>query len=328
MKRLGRLMSFIGSTTLTVWLVGLFIVYYLSMAVWSKEAFATYITHLSRNNLFRIFYIIFFLNVTARIFSAFRALWSSKIRFFLRLPLYAGLVVFLFSFFMSLNIREYKWLIVGEGDVVELPHELGLLRIVRVESALKKRALRTEEAVIFDYEPKVVLQDERGERHTIGAFPPRLVSGTWMHILNFGIGPGVELRRDGEALFKGEIALRLTPFGSVDSFRIEPFPYKFYVSILPNRIVRKGKEAGRDYDLSAPRYQVAVAKGDKMIAKGETDAELMFDGDMSLKFFPPSDWVALDIAHDPFYPWFVSGLLLLLIGVVLYPFSFFSKKRG
>lgn len=325
MKHLQAVLSFLRSKTLTVWLLGLFILYYLIVAVWFKEAFAHLVQHLSDHMLFQAAYVLLFLNVTFRIAGAVRSLRRDRSRLFLRVPLYAGMVLFLFSFFLSLNVREDRKMLVGEGDVLEIPWENTLFRVVSVEPALKKNLLRTNDAVIFDYEPGVSLVDGAGVRFPIGAFPPKKVHATYMHVLNFGIGPGVELRRNNQVVSQGYVALRLTPFGQVDSFEMAGLPYKFYVSIVPNRIMKKGKETARDYDLTRPRYHVEVAKGDRVIARATTDSGITFDGPMRLSFSTPYDWVLLETAHDPFLPWFAAGLALLAAGLVLYPFSFLGR---
>lgn len=325
MKRLKEMASFLASKTLLLWLLGLLVVYYLTVAVWFKEAFGTLVNNLSHSNLYRFFYLLFLANIALRSGKALIKIRSSKVRFFLRLPLFLGAIIFLFSAFMSLNVRDFRWLLLGTGDVVQVPWQQASLRIVHIDSAVKKKALRQDESAIFDYEPLVTLEEEGGVRHRAGAFPPRLVNSTFMQIMNFGIGPGIELRRGNAVVFKKEVALRVIPFGNTDSFTVEPLPYKFYVSIVPNRIIKKGKETARDYDLDRPRYRVEVVKGDMLIAQKETEDGLTFDQNMSLSFAPPSDWIMLNLVHDPFLAWFVVGLALMLFGLLLYPFSYLAN---
>ncbi len=326
-KALQRALSLLGSKTATVWLAGFFILYYLSAAVWSGEAFSSFVGNLSSNNYFRSLYVLFALNLTFRIVLSARGLWPVKAVFFLRLPLYTGLVVFLVSFFMTLNIRESGQALVTDGSEFYIPWENARIRVAGVDSALAKRALREEKSLIFDYEPRVMLVDDSGGRHEIGAFPPKRLRSTFMHILNFGIAPGVELRRGREMLANGYMPLRLTPYGTTDTFELRPFPYKFYLRILPTRVVRKGEETAREYDLTTPRYGIDVVKGDTLIAKTQTDLMLTFDGDMSLRFFPPTDWVLLEFAYDPFLVPLVVGLVLVAAGLALYPLSF-QRFRG
>lgn len=318
MKLMRSCMVFLRSTTLTIWLVGLFLLSYLTVAVWSKEALGFFIMLLSSNNLFRFAYLVFFLNVTLRSVTALIILWPARARFFLRMPLYIGLVIFLFSFAMSVNIRQTKWILVGEGDIPDIPWEQNAFQVAHVESALEKKALRTEESLIFDYEPTLTVTDRNGVHYAIGAFPPRRALSTFMHVLNFGIGPGVELRKKDVIVARGEVALRLIPFGSVDTFDMPPFPYKFYLSLLPNRVIKKGKEIARDYDLEKPRYGIEIVKGEKVIAKGETDTQITFDRDMSLTFYKPANWVQLEVVHDPFLIGLGVGYALIFIGLISY----------
>ncbi len=329
MKLPHKLISFIASRTVTLWLIGLFIVYYLTKAVWSKEAFGAFISHLGNHAVFRLLYAVFFLNVTCRASAALKRSWPCKPRFFLRLPLYLGLIIFLFSLFMSLNVRKTLWSPpLGEGDPVVIPWEAEQLQVVQVEPALKKKALRAEGSAIFDYEPIVTLQDAVGKRFSVGAFPPTQIHSTYLHILQFGIGPGVELKKDGEVVSQGYVALNLTPFGVVDTFQLQPYHYQFYISVVPNGTVKKGREIARNYDLEKPRYHLEIVAGDRAIYAGdvETGREMAFDGQMTVRFIAPSDWVLLDIVHDPFLFWFVGGILLLVAGALLYPLSLLMKK--
>ena len=326
-KIVQRALSLVGSKTTTVWLAGLFIIYYLSVAVWSGEAFSSIIGNLSSNNYFRSVYVLFVLNLIFRLVFNARALWPRKTVFFLRLPLYAGLIVFLVSFFMTLNMRESSQTIVTNGSEFDVPWENARYRVSGVDSALAKRSLREKESLIFDYEPRIMLIDESGGRHEIRAFPPKRLRSTFMHILNFGIAPGVELRRGRETLANGYMPLRLTPYGTTDTFEMPPFPYKFSLRILPTRVVRKGEETAREYDLSNPRYGIDVVKGDTLIANMQTDRMLTFDNDMSLRFSPPTDWVLLEFAYDPFLVPLVVGLVFLFAGLALYPLSFL-RVRG
>lgn len=325
-KRFAGTLTFLRSTTLTMWLVGLFIIYYLTMAVWVGEAFGRYMIHLSSNNLFRAYYLLFLANVTLRVYDALKRLWPERRRFLLRLPFFAGLLLLLFSLFLSLNFRKSVWLPpIGRGDVVKIPWKDEFFKVLAVEPALKKRTLRTEGSAVFDYEPGVTLQDRAGERHAVGAFPPALVGSTFMHVLTFGIAPGVQLLENGSTVRSEAVALRLVPFGAVDRFRFDPYPYEFFLSIVPNRTIKKGAETGNEYDLERPRYHVEIVQGDQVIARGDTETEISFDKNKSLSFSAPDDWVLLEIAHDPFLLWLVFGIALLCTGACLYPFSLRRK---
>jgi len=328
MNRIAALLSFFRSRVLTVWLVGIFILYYLTVAVWSKEAFVVVITGLSHGILLRTLFVLLFLNVLARTTGRIRReLERSKARVLLRMPLYAAVLLFLCMFFMSLNTRQSVWMIRGEGDPVDFPWERGSLRIVEVTSALKQRAVRKEGSRIFDHEPSLTVVNPSGQRYRIDAFPPTKVGRTYLHVLNFGIGPDIELQREGRTIFRSFVALRLTPFGAVDVFQPPGLPFRFHLTILPNGVRPVEKELEREYDLSRPRYRVEVMRGDSVIAQGETERMLRFGDDMAIRFEKPSDWVLLEAVYDPFYPGYVASLLLLLAGGLLYPVSFLVGRK-
>jgi hypothetical protein len=314
-----------GSRWLTVWLAGSFILYYLTMAVWSKEAFGTFVTDLSRSALFRGVYLVFLLNLSLRTLTACRALRHAGKRLFLRLPLYLGLIMFLAAFLLSVNFRQSVWQIVGEGDRLGLPWEAAPFEVRHIESALEKKPLVDRESAVFRFEPAVHLVDAQGRSHRVGAFPAVPVGSSYLHVLNFGLGPGVELSRNGQVLSRTEHALRLVPFGNTDMFEVPPFPYRFYLTVVPNQVIRKGKETARTYDLERPRYKVKVMHGDRNVAETETGEGLLLDDRTAVKFLPPADWVLLEAVYDPFHAWFLAGLLLVLAGAVLYPFSFLFR---
>ena len=327
MKLPHKFISFLGSKTLALWLIGILIVQYLTTAVWAGEAFGVFIINLGRNSISRYLYILFFINRTLSTLGVVKSLFPSKRKLVLRLPLYAGWLILLFSVFMSVNIRKSLWTQpLGLGDPVAISWEPVPLRIVQVDPALKKKQLRTENSSIFNYEPIVTVQDAAGERFSVGAFPPKRIHSSYFHILQFGIGPGVELKKDGKVAFSSYMALRLTPFGLVDTFEIPPYPYRFYINVIPNATIKKGRELARDYDLEIPRYHLEIVKGETVIYSGdaETERNIAFEG-MTLRFYAPSDWVILEVASDPFLSWFVVGIFLIVAGAIVYPFSWLKR---
>jgi len=210
---------------------------------------------------------------------------------------------------------------------VEIPGDGGAYRVARITPALQARSVRTERSAVFDYEPALSVEDRTGRLHHVTAFPPVKVGSAYLHVLNFGIGPGVELKRAGKTLSRGYIALRLTPFGTVDVFELPRLPYRFSLAILPSRMRETGSELEREYDLEKPRYRVEVERGGKVIARGETDSFLNFDQEMSIHFDRPFDWVLVEAVRDPFYPGYVASLLLLIGGAFLYPLSYLAGRR-
>lgn len=319
--------GFLGSRSLTLWLTGAFILSYITAAVWSEEAFASFVAGLATNVPVMVGYLLFSVNVLIRSTGALNGVRNRPALFLMKLPLSAGAVLLLFSFFLSVNLREGRWMIAGEGDVFRLPGEESAVHVLQVDIPIRKNMLVTKDSALFAYEPSVMLADRSGTITRVGAFPPVQMHSALLHIMNFGIGPGVELRSGKTVVQRGEIPLRLIPFGNVDTFEFPPSPYRFYVGILPTRTVKKGKESAHEYDLTRPRYRVEVVKGDRTIARTETDTTVLFDGWMSLRFFTPSPWVQLEAVHDPFRTWFIAGCALLLTGTLLLPLTRLLERR-
>jgi hypothetical protein len=226
---------------------------------------------------------------------------------------------------MSVNVRDQRWLLLGEGDVMGIEWEKEKFAVRKIDPAIKKNLLQMDDSLVFSYEPKITIMDRDRYLYKIGAFPPGKVSSTYMHILNFGLAPGVELRRGENVLSKGYVVQRIVPFGRTDSFELKPLPYKVYLRILPNKIIKKGDVTARNYDIDKPRYGIEVVKGDEKIYEGETDSSVSFDNDITLNFFSPTNWVMLEVVRDPFYLWFIFGLIMLIIGLLIYPMSFLKK---
>ncbi len=328
MRPLYQIFRFISSKALTAWMVFLFVLYYMTVSVWFGEAFARYIGYISNTIIGRSVYIIFFLNILFRTVITVKKQGLMNVRQILRVPLYLGFLLFLLSSFLSLNLREVRWMMLGEGDNISLPwDENGYYRVMSIEPAIKTDLIRTEGSRVFDYEPHVNLLNLRsGERYRVGAFPVRKVGASYMHILNFGIAPVLELRDDLRVLASGPVALRLIPFGGVDSFELRELKYKFYLHVIPNRIIRKGGEVARRYDMKHPRYQIQIVKGDKTVYDGEAEDEITFDGKL-LRFFSPIYWVQVECVHDPAYPFYIASLFTLISGVILFPVSFLFRSR-
>lgn len=325
MSRLQRLAAFLFSPVLTVGMLTVVFVSYLSFSVWSSEAFAWHMTQLKNSLPAQLLAVLFVLNVSGRTVQAAWNLRQSRLRLLMRLPLFLGLIIFLSAFFLSHVFRSVRWELVGEGDMVS-PGPGREYRVIRVDPALDDEVYRSETSTgVFRYEPRLMLADPAGGQYTVGAYPPRRIAGDYFHVLNFGIGPGIELIDRGQTVSKAYVALRLLPFGSVDSFKIPPYPYLFHLSVLPGKTLMQGERRVRHYDLKHLRYRIEIEKGEKVILREESDDTVVFDGQMRIRYFGSDKWILLEEVRDPFLVWFVTGLFLLAAGLVVYPFSFLAK---
>ncbi len=320
-----RFLKTLGSPVLTLWFVVAFVVYYMTGSVWSEEAFAKFISGLSGSWPVRMVYMVFLLNVTLRaIGSLIKDFRRDRIRMVLRSVLLLGMVLFFLSSFLSVNLRQTEWVLAGEGQVINLRWEMGPFRVLKIEPALKELTMKIDTSEIFDSEPKAVIETLDGKIFKIGAFPARKVSRTYVHVLNFGLAPGLELYKDGRLLQRGYMALRILPFGSVDRFKIEGLAYDFYIHILPNRVIKRGDISAREYNTRSPVYNLEILKADRKILNTTVEREVSFEGYV-LRFLRPVYWELLECVYDPVYPLFLLSLGMLALGVIIYPLSWLRK---
>lgn len=318
MRLLKRLIELLSSKEFLLYLTGGWIIYYLTSATWGKEAFANFVLGLDKNLLIQAFYILFlsglYLNFVRVVIKLFR---KDKRYLLMWLPLSLGIIIFLTVFFVSINIRHMGRLLVGEGVVVAPPWEASRYIVSAVMPALREETLEGEaESRIFAHEPKIVLTDEMQNHFDVGVYPPKKIRSTYYHILNFGLAPGVRLIEDNNIKAEGYMPLRILPPGKNDFFEIPPYPYRFSIKLMPEKIIEKQGLSTKSYSLRLPTYEVRILRGDRIIFEGNSKDMISFDN-FELSFFEPSYWVLLEVVKDPSVLLFLLGLGLIIIGIPL-----------
>jgi hypothetical protein len=314
-----RFLALLSSKRFLLWLSGAWVFYYVTVAVWSEEAFAGFVTGLGDSGLFQSLYILFMASVLLNLIRAYRErpVWR-RAAFVPRAVLPAGVLVFLLGFFLSMSFRQFEWILVGEGDVVKPAWQEEAFRVEEIKPALKDEMLDMEdlEFSIFSYEPRVVMKSGKGLFET-GVFPPGRIGGSYYHVLNFGMAPGLRLRKGDKLLTEGNMALRILPPGVEGVFEIQPYPYRFTIKLMYEKIIEKGRARAKLYNLKSPLYKLTVEKGEEIIFRGNSDEEVNFDG-LDLSFYGPDYWVMLEAASDPGLPVLVLGIGLITIGLPLH----------
>jgi hypothetical protein len=168
--------------------------------------------------------------------------------------------------------------------------------------------------------------DSSSRTYEIGAFPPDKIDDTYYHILKFGLAPGVSLLERGQVRDESYVVLRILEPGSSDYFEIPSYPYRFLVSMAPERTFQKGKLEASQFNPMKPLYKVRVFKGDREIADGISTEGIFFD-DFSLRFFKPKFWMHLEAVKDPGIQVIRLGILLIVIGLPLSLLLFLFQHR-
>jgi hypothetical protein len=211
-------------------------------------------------------------------------------------------------------MRESGQRVVGEGDIIDPPWSNERYRITEIDPGLKDSLAATDiSSGIFAYEPKLRVMDSSSQALAIGAFPPAKFDGSYYHILNFGIAPGVRLTEGNRVKSEGYMILRIITPGTSDFFEISPYPYRFVASMEPEKTVQGEQERASQFKLKAPRFYVRVFSGERVIAEGDPARGIHVD-DLKLTFFTPTYWVLLEAVKDP-------GISVTHIGVILITFG-------
>jgi hypothetical protein len=326
--KIRKLAATVSSKGFLLCLVGLWVIYYVTFAVWSKEAFARFVTALNSNPLAQAFFIILLISAFLNLLRAsVRRFRESRLMFSLWILLPAGLMVFLTGFFMSAAFRQHEWLVKGDGEIVQPKWQEKPYVVSAIIPSLKDEMLDIDSGSgIFQYEPKVVLDTEEGMAK-VGVFPPRNIGGTYYHVLQFGMAPGIRLLDGEEVLQEGHMLQRILPPGAQDGFSLPPHPYRFFLRIAPDRTVTKGRTKAKVYNIRNPSYVVTVLKGENTIFEGDSRQGVEFDG-LSLTFTEPTYWVLIEAAKDPGLAVIVCGVALVAAGAPLMLVFMALRIRG
>jgi hypothetical protein len=308
--------AILSSKVFLIWLSGGWILYYVLSAIWIEQAFGGFVNGLRENIFIQIPFILFlvsgYLNLLRSSKSVFK---KGRIQFLIWLLLPFGVLLFFTGFFLSISTRQAGQRIFGMGDVIKPPWVSKGYRIVSIQPGLRPDILDIEQkAGIFAHEPKLTVLDQADRSYTVGAFPPERIQNTYYHILNFGIAPGIRFMEGDRTRQEGYMPLRILLFGSSDFFEIQPYPYRFLVSMEPEKSFQKGENIASQYNLKKPVYRVKVFKGDELIQEGDSRQGIRFDT-FTLHFFEPTYWVVIESVKDPAVPILRFGILLIITGI-------------
>lgn len=314
MKLALKIINILSSNSFLMWTGWGWILYYVISSIWMKEAFANFVDSLKTNPLTQIPFVIFLVSGYLNIIRASRIRIQKGIsQFILWIFLPAGILLFFTGFFLSASTRQVEQIIAGEGDVIRPRWDRDSYNIINVNPGLKERFLDIETgAGLFAHEPEISIQDESQKIYKIKAFPPVKIKGSYYHILNFGLAPGIRLSENSSLKDEGYMPLRI--LGGSDFFEIPGHPYRFLISMKPERVIQKGRLIASEYNLKNPVYTVRVFKGESLIIEGDSDKGIRFDN-LMLQFFEPVFWVQLEMVKDYGVTFIISGIVFILAGI-------------
>lgn len=308
--------NILSSKASLLWIIGGWIIFYISLAIWTDEAFLHFATGLEKNLLIQIPYALFlisgYLNTVRTASRLLKEQKTKELLMWIFLPL--GALLFFTGFFVSSTIRQMEHMLIMENDLIRPSWGNKDYKVVSLNPGIRERLTDSKiDKGIFAYEPKIIIADESSNAFEIGAFPPARVEGTYYHILNFGIAPGVIVNEGDEKKIDGYMALMIRTPGSSDFFDIPSYPYRVLVSIEP----LKNKKGISSIDIKKDfSYKVRIFKGEKVISEGDPYKGVKFDN-LTLYFFEPVFWVQLSVVKDSGVLIIVSGIFMIAIGLPL-----------
>lgn len=313
MNMLRRIYSFLSSSAVLFGLSALWVFYYVTKAVWSKEAFATYILELEKNILFQGLYALFLISLLLNIIRKGGRLFTEgrPLAAVLKMILPVGLLLFFAGYLISSAAREQIDDFFIEGMTIQPKWTSGEYYVKKIISNIKDEVAglsEDDESYLFTYSPEVII--EHGSKdYRVTAFPPTPAKGTFFYILSFGIAPGMKLTQNGKVIEEGVNPLRLLPPGVVDEFKRADLPYKFSLRLAEERVIEKGALRTKIYNLKDPSYYLEIYKGAQKIFDGRVLGSVSFEG-YTLEFTAHDYWVRMGVVKD-------NGNFLIVIGLVL-----------
>jgi hypothetical protein len=304
------ILSFGSGGSLLLFICG-WVVYYVTVFIWSEEALSKFVAALNNNIVVQVVTFLFLLSFL--IYLVRGAVKITK-RHKWMLPLWvifpAGAFLFALGFYLNATFSNEGKIVVGEGDSVQPPWETVPVELVRIDPGLKEELLGIDsiDSTIFQYEPTVLLRGQSGE-HLVRGFPATKIGSSYYHILDFGLAPGIRVSRDGRVILESHVIQRLIPPGKVDSFFLGNLPYRVEIRITPSRVIRKGDTEAPVFDLKDLHFTVLIYRGETLIYEGPSGEGISFDG-LRLEFTPYIYWVRMEAAQRP-------GMIPLSVGIAL-----------
>ncbi len=311
----------LSSMEFLAWIIGSWILLYSSSMIWTRESFSYFMNALRSSLAVQMPFVLFLVSGCLNLGRVSASLLRRGRRRFLTmtvLPL--GGLVFLAGFFVSGTTRQFDWIVVKAGDVMQAPWSADRYYVQSIDPGVRDRFLDIDIESgrgLFAYEPKVVVRDEQARTSDIGAFPPVNLDGTYYHVLNFGLAPQISISEAGAIQAREYVPLRILGPGSVDTLTIEPLPYRFLFSLEPIRTIQKGETKASEYSLRSPLYRVRVLEGEQLV-KEEVSREGIHLNGVTIWVHDSGFWVQMEAVRDHGVLLIVGGILLAAAGLPLF----------
>ncbi len=321
-----KILRILASKGVLFWLIMTWLAYYVTVAIWGSEAFEHFVEGLRTNLIFKTFFIFLLVNLVIHLVTGVYNQRQRLLHKLLWLPLSLGVFIFLLGFFLSITSKHTERVVLGEEDTVKAAD--GEIYVVKkIQPNLKGSVLDIDEMKgFFSMEPKVTLAASDRD-YEVGVYPPSRLGGSYFHIMEFGLAPGIRITSGGRTVIQGYMPQRILPPGSSDSFTVQGLPFRFNLMLSPEKVIEKGRSSARVYNLKTPAYRVTIFRGERLIGEWPSDKGIDFEN-LTLTFLDTGYWIRLEAVEDRGVPLVVAGIVLVIIGLPLRLALFVTETIG
>ena len=318
MSILARIYGTLASPRLLVGLALLWILVYVTVAVWLDEAFAAFVVALGNNPIVQLFYFAFVASLGAnllRMAGNHRSEGALMLLCWAVFP--AGLWLYGLGFGLSTVLGLQHWSVVQEGELLELPWQIRPWTMAELRPPFDSEYVEeTSSSLLFGHEP-IALFRSGSEEAEVGAFPPSRLGDSDCNLMDFGLAPELRLTREGRTLYEGSIEGRLLPPGVSEEFDLATTGYHVRIRLVPNAHRELAGGTSRVFRMDSPRYHLVVRFGNEILFDGEAATEVQLSDGARLALEGPGYWAWVRCGRDPGRPLLMLGLGLMILGLPL-----------
>ncbi len=238
-----------------------------------------------------------------------------------------GMVILLFSLFISHHMRVEEEVILHEGDTVKTTS--GLIGLKSISPEMNPEFMQVGEKSIFQVKKINALFESGKTNLVVGSRRPVKIGDDYFMVSHLGITQPVELiigkkhhhlRPDLDILPPGKTAILKVP----ETRAILTF------TLAPEKTIKKGILTGKLYNLKSPKYKIVLQKTDP---PGKAVKAILSPGEVAtldnLKVSAEGfSWhVRLRRVHDPGILFLRTGLILSILGMGLLLSRFFWYRK-
>lgn len=210
------------------------------------------------------------------------------------------------GFLLTFSLRAETTLRVAEGEILEDPPSGPSFVVRRITPEF------WQDQMLFTMLEADLGWEDGSRSLTRINHPVPVGAASFLRLSGFGYAPRYELvSREGAILDTAWVKMNLFPPGSRDWFRVEDYPHRFYLSVVPDPI-------DSSLNLKEPRIDLEIYRGQTSLGQASLDLGqgYEFEG-LVMRIAEIRYWGEFSLVRDPGAIPIFLGFAIGLIGLVL-----------